>query len=173
MSHSPFTCRADVAYDMKVRLRQRSLCDGPAVDLVLLDMYLPDGGAAGLPKGLAPNGCTRRSPSCGSPPACGRPGSSPSASAARGSLPVATSSTSSRSASPCVPCGTAAAGVPRWSTGASTSRGTLTGSLLLAEDGLALTSYSREDRDDQRDQGEGQQHSRDRPRHEHARVAPR
>jgi response regulator of citrate/malate metabolism len=54
MSHSPFTCRADVAYDVKVRLRQRSLCDGPAVDLVLLDMYLPDGGAAGLPKGLAP-----------------------------------------------------------------------------------------------------------------------
>jgi hypothetical protein len=26
----------------------RSLCDDPAVDLVLLDMYLPDGGAAGL-----------------------------------------------------------------------------------------------------------------------------
>jgi len=52
---------------MKVRLRQRSLCAGLAVDLVPLDMYLPDGGAAGLPKGLAPNGCTRRSPSGGSP----------------------------------------------------------------------------------------------------------
>src|SRR5262245_51318253 len=45
-------------------------------------------------------------------------------------------------------------------------------SLLLAEDGLTLASYGREDRDDERDQGEGQQHSGDRPRDEHAGVAP-
>jgi hypothetical protein len=69
---------------MKVRLRHRSLCAGPAVDLVLLDMYLPDGGAAGLPKGLAPERLHEAIAQLREPPACGRPGTSPSASAARG-----------------------------------------------------------------------------------------
>jgi hypothetical protein len=122
MSYSPFTCRADVASDMKVRLRHRSLCAGPAVDLVLLDMY-PDGGAAGLPKGLAPERLHEAIAQLREPPGVWSARELAERLGSSRVTPVATSSTSSRSAWWCVPCGTAAAGVPRWSTGASTPRG--------------------------------------------------
>jgi hypothetical protein len=108
---------------MKVRLRHRSLCAGPAVDLVLLDMYLPDGGAAGLPKGLAPERLHEAIAQLREPPGVWSARELAERLGSSRVTPVATSSTSSRSAWWCVPCGTAAAGVPRWSTGASTPRG--------------------------------------------------